>query len=128
MLDTKSLENTITFIVGDHGIHYGKYFNELENSFPPLIIVYDAYILQIANKKLLNKYQSNSLEVNQNRLVTPYHLFHTLKYISKGFKTNNQFTLFKKIPTTYNCKESKIEIKCKCIQSYNDYLLHFKYF
>lgn len=31
----------ITIITGDHGIHYGKYYNENENVYPPLVIVCD---------------------------------------------------------------------------------------
>lgn len=38
--ETNTLQKLFTIITGDHGIHYGKYYNEIENTFPPLIIVY----------------------------------------------------------------------------------------
>lgn len=40
LIGTNTLSKLITFIIGDHGIHYGKYYNDIENTFPPLIIVY----------------------------------------------------------------------------------------
>lgn len=39
MLESGALKNLFTIIVGDHGIHYGKYYNNIENTLPPLIIV-----------------------------------------------------------------------------------------
>lgn len=38
-IETGSFKKMINIITGDHGIHYGKYYNEIENTFPPLIIV-----------------------------------------------------------------------------------------
>lgn len=54
------------------------------------------------------------LKTNQNRLITPYNLFSTLKHISEGFKETVDDTIFSKISVDNKCKLSKIEHKCNC--------------
>lgn len=70
--------------------------------------------MKIINKKIISFKQNVIIKNNQNRLLTPYNLFYTLKYIAQGFKGYYKDSIFNTIPVERKCKNSNIKYKCNC--------------
>mmetsp|Transcript_47488 Transcript_47488/g.152145 ORF Transcript_47488/g.152145 Transcript_47488/m.152145 type:complete len:709 (+) Transcript_47488:748-2874(+) len=71
------LEDTFTFIVGDHGLHYGDY---VKTSFGNMEFKLPVFIL-IAPKKHLTDAQTAALRENEQRLVTAHDIYKTIQGI-----------------------------------------------
>jgi len=120
------LNDTALFIVGDNGSSVKNYYfnqddsDQLEISMPTLYIILPTWFIE------RNPNVKTILKENENQLSTPFHLYRTLRALSKypefgGIDiqdpenkiTDNGF--LSSIPTNYNCKDLGIPHDfCQC--------------
>jgi len=118
-----NLEKTLTFLISDHGIHYGDHYNTLEGQIDHKLPLF--YI--IAPRKWLNQHPrlELALEFNQNVLITPFDFYHTVKHIltyphsPPEVETQNSsipaLSLFEKIDPRRSCGDACIPVDmCLC--------------
>ncbi|OXA63650.1 hypothetical protein Fcan01_03216, partial [Folsomia candida] len=78
-----TLDNTILFVLGDHGVRFGSMKNTLTGSYeenlPNLWIFLPHRI-----KKRFPEWE-NALKINSRRLTSPFHMYWTLNYILDKF-------------------------------------------
>jgi len=133
LFEEQLLNNTIVFVLGDHGLRYGSFvwgtlMGQMESRLP-LMSIY-----------LPPKYRYDSwvrnLKTNQNRLTSNFDIHATLMHLSganrkssgkanskseKGLKEDKKETkgisLFEEIPVTRTCEDAGIpEEYCCCLQ------------
>lgn len=117
MKESGYLDNTLLVVMGDHGIRYGAIrktiLGKLEERLP---------LLYVAVPKLIKeKYPEfiRNLNINKDRLTSPYDLHATLQQIlSKSHQKKYTFgqSLFTEISKSRTCKEAgNPEHFCPCI-------------
>lgn len=119
--ESKILDNTIVIFTSDHGTRYGHMRVPVESYYDerlPMLFVWIPHdFRQIHEDKYYN------LQLNQNRLVTPYDLYITLEEIRNNFKTSNveseacpQCTSFFEKKSPYRtCADAGVHKKwCSC--------------
>jgi hypothetical protein len=114
------LNNTSIIIASDHGLHYGIYINTqredalIENFLPLLIFV-------LPNERN-NKINLKELYINQDKFITSFDIYNTLKFMAEGNKNSSHNSKYGNSLFDYinskgrNCSKYKIEEKyCKCL-------------
>ncbi len=121
-MDNGYLKETALFLITDHGLHYGIYFNAkaedaiIERFLPSLII-----LLYDASKN--DKINLKETIVNQDKLICAFDIYNTLYYIAKGKNDEKEQSpngnyLFDYIESKYKrCEkfDKKYYIDCQCV-------------
>ncbi|GFR32109.1 uncharacterized protein TNCT_266021, partial [Trichonephila clavata] len=132
--ESGALNNTITIVLGDHGMRWGSirktYIGRLEERLPMLLI----YLPPDFKKK--HPKETEALNLNAHRLVTPFDLHATLVnilHLHENFTfvnpddvseelalnfTKRAYTLFQPVPENRSCDDASIEEHwCTCESS-----------
>lgn len=128
--ETGVLNNTFIFFLSDHGSRYGKLRVPYESYYDerlPMLFIWVPY-----HFKKLQKRQYNNLISNQNRLVTPYDVYLTLKEIMLISKEPEQYSkpttdacpncrsMFNEINPMRKCSDVNVDEKwCSCHEMRN---------
>lgn len=119
--DNEVLNNTIVVFTSDHGIRFGKMRLPIESYYEerlPMLFVWIPHeFRQIYKQKYYN------LQLNQNRLATPYDIYLTLEEILNNFTHSDivaeacpqSSSLFVEKSTHRTCEDACIDDKwCSC--------------
>lgn len=131
--DTKYLEETIIFIVSDHGIRWGPIRSTMQGRLEerlPLV-----YILTPQSFRDSYSDAFNNLKINSKRLTTPLDVHQTLvdlinldnlkneqilSRMKEPYAIKRSMSLFLQVPTNRTCKSAGIDDHwCTCYNSQN---------
>lgn len=108
-----TLKDTALFLVSDHGLHMGLNFvystnGEIEHANPTL--------MALLPERMLNREMIETLEHNEQALITGYNIHHTWRDLFGLSKTNTSLSfLSTKLPLNATCKSANILPQfCKC--------------
>ncbi|KAI4463517.1 hypothetical protein MML48_4g00014800 [Holotrichia oblita] len=127
------LTKTAMFFLSDHGARYGNIRNTHQGSFEMNLPFMFAYLPAHFKNKYVSLY--SNFELNKDKLTTMFDIHETLndiatsKFGSNNYSFSKGTSLFRKIPSTRNCKDAGIPLTCcACAQTYipiRDHMLKF---
>ncbi|XP_050345039.1 uncharacterized protein LOC126769992 isoform X2 [Nymphalis io] len=117
------MNNTLIFFLSDHGMRYGKMREQVESYYAERLPMLFIWVPEDFRKKYLQEYIN--LEINQNRLITPYDLHLTLWDVMIRSKMStdkiaseacpNCDSIFNEISPYRNCADANVDEKwCTC--------------
>ena len=118
-IEKNVLNNSVLFVVGDHGTRMGKIREQLIGGYEDRLPVLFLYVPKWFKVKY--PYIMESLKTNQKRLTSPFDVYETFRDILflNGQKKTKQFSrgisLFQKIPLNRTCEDAGINLHwCAC--------------